>query len=131
MTGPLVRAGIARGDTRLVPPLLPFVDTLPVPRRLVAREHHGHLVVHMRLAHHRFHRDLPESQVWGYDGTVPGPTIEAERGHSVAVEWRNELKGPLPVVVATAPRHADPNGVPVQCLPGLSGGTPDPDTAAL
>ena len=85
----------------------------------------------MRLARHRFHRDLPESHVWGYEGTVPGPTIDAERGHPVTVEWRNELHGPLPVVVTTAPQHADPDGVPAQCVPGLSGGTPDPNTPAL
>jgi spore coat protein A len=80
---------------------------------------------------HRFHRDLPESRIWGYDGTVPGPTIETERGQPVTVEWRNELEGPLPVVVTIAPGNADPNGVPVQCLPGLSGGTPNQRTAAL
>ena len=61
-------------------PLVPFVDELPVPRRLVAAEHHGRLIVRMRPGTHRFHRDLPESRVWGYDGTVPGPTVEAERG---------------------------------------------------
>jgi spore coat protein A len=85
----------------------------------------------MRAAQHRFHRDLPESTIWGYDGTVPGPTIEAERGHPVTVEWRDELSGQLPIVVTRAPEHADANGVPVQCVPGLSGGTPDLNAAAL
>ena len=74
---------------------------------------------------------MPLSSVWGYDGTVPGPTIEVDRGHPVAVEWRNELTGPLPVTVTVAPQHADDNGTPVQCVPGLSGGTPDPKTAAF
>jgi FtsP/CotA-like multicopper oxidase with cupredoxin domain len=35
---------------------------------------------------------------WGYAGAVPGPTIEAERGHPVQVESRNELDSALPVV---------------------------------
>jgi FtsP/CotA-like multicopper oxidase with cupredoxin domain len=65
----------------LTAPLAPFVEALPVPRRLVAAEHEGRLTVRMRPGTHRFHRDLPESTIWGYDGTVPGPTIEAERGN--------------------------------------------------
>ena len=115
----------------LTAPLTPFVDALPVPRRLIAAEHQSQLTVRIRTATHRFHRDLPESRIWGYDGTVPGPTIEAERGKPVMVEWRNELEGPLPVVETVAPKHVDSDDVPVQCLPGLSGGTPDPRAGAL
>src|SRR5258708_156390 len=112
-------------------PLVPFVDALPVPRRLVAAEHDGQLIVRIRVGSHRFHRDLPESRIWGYDGTVPGPTIETERGRPVTVEWRNELEGRLPVVVTIAPEKVNSDGVPVQCLPGLSGGRPDQKAAAL
>src|SRR3982074_2773613 len=111
-------------------PLAPFVDTVPVPQRLVAGEHHGQLTVRTRAGPRQFHRDLPPSRIWGYDGTMPGPTIETERGHPVTVEWRNELEGPLPAVVTTAPQ-ADVDGVPVQCLPGLSGGAPNHDAAGL
>src|SRR5229473_6542773 len=115
----------------LVPQLAPFIDALPLPHRLTAEEHHGSLVVRMRIGEHRFHRDLPVSKIWGYEGMVPGPTIETERGHPVTVEWRNEREGPLPLVVTMAPTHADPRGVPVQCVPGLSGGTADRNPAAL
>jgi spore coat protein A len=124
-------AGKPRNVTQVIPPLVPFVDRLPVPRRLVAAGNEHRLLVRMKAAQHRFHRDLPESTIWGYDGTVPGPTIEAERGHPVTVEWHNELSGALPVVVTTAPRHTDANGVPVQSVPGLSDGTPDLNAAAL
>jgi spore coat protein A len=85
----------------------------------------------MRTGTHRFHRDLPESLVWGYEGSVPGPTVEAERGQPVRVEWINELEGTLPVVVTLAPSETDGDGVPVQCLPGLSGGVPNQDAASL
>jgi spore coat protein A len=115
----------------LITPLPPYVDALPVPRRLRATEHDGRLSVHMRAGTHRFHRDLPESRVWGYAGTIPGPTIEAERGQPLTVEWRNDLAGPFPVVVTIAPAAADADGVPVQCVPGLSGGLPDEHAAAL
>ncbi len=112
-------------------PLAPYVDALPVPRRLRAADHHRRLTVHTRAATHRFHRDLPDSTVWGYDGSVPGPTIEAERGRPVTVEWSNDLDGQFPVVVTVASAAADDHGIPVQCVPGLSGGVPDARAAAL
>jgi FtsP/CotA-like multicopper oxidase with cupredoxin domain len=115
----------------LTSPLTPFVDPLPLPPRLLAREDAGRLNVRMRAGSHRFHRDLPEARVWGYDGGIPGPTIEAERGHPVRVEWINELEGTLPIAVTVAPSEKNDDGVPVQCLPGLSGGSPDPDAASL
>jgi spore coat protein A len=115
----------------LTSPLRPFVDPLPVPPRLLAREHDGQLSVRMRTASHRFHRDLPGSRVWTYEGSVPGPTIEAERGLPVRVEWRNELEGTLPVAVTQSPSETDDRSVPVQCVPGLSGGERDPNAASL
>src|SRR5215471_3646219 len=75
----------------LAAPLAPFADALPVPQRLVATRQNGRLSVPIRAGAHRFHRDLLESAIWGYDSTVPGPTIEAERGQPVTVQWRNEL----------------------------------------
>ncbi len=79
---------------------------------------------------HRFHRDLAPSRVWAYDGRLPGPTIEVDRGIPVEVQWENHLSGTLPVVVVRSPTH-DENGVPVQCLPGRSGGALDPNAASL
>jgi spore coat protein A len=115
----------------LATPLAPFVDPLPVPPRLVAAEHDGRLTVRMRAGAHQFHRDLPASRIWGYEGVVPGPTIEAGRGQPVTVEWRNELEAPLPVVVTIAPNTTGADGVPIQCVPGLSGGEPDRHAAEL
>src|SRR5260370_34938062 len=107
-------ASAARGQGLVQPltaPLTPFVDALLVPRRLIAAEHQGQLTVRIQTATHRFHRDLPESRIWGYDGTVPGPTIEAERGKPVMGEWCNELEGPPPVGHAVAPQDTDRDGV--------------------
>jgi spore coat protein A len=36
------------------------------------------------------------TQIWGYNGTFPGPTIEARRGRRVALRLRNQL--PVPIV---------------------------------
>ncbi|WP_281368179.1 multicopper oxidase family protein [Neobacillus endophyticus] len=37
------------------------------------------------------HRDLPESTVWGFEGSYPGPTIEVLSGERVFVKWINDL----------------------------------------
>jgi FtsP/CotA-like multicopper oxidase with cupredoxin domain len=115
----------------VTPPLAPFVDALPLPSRVIAAEHDGRLTVGIRARTHRFHRDLSVSSIWGFEGTVPGPTIEAERGRPVTIEWRNELEGPFPVVDTTAPQATDADDVPIQCLPGLSGGEPNRHAASL
>ena len=38
----------------------------------------------------------PETDVWAYNGTVPGPTITADRGYEVVVNLTNRLP-PLPL----------------------------------
>ena len=88
------------------------------------------LVVTLQTATHKFHRDLPPSRVWAYEGSLPGPTIDVTRGVAVEVLWENHLSGPLPVIVTAAPEYAI-DGVPVQCVPGRSGGEPDAAAAAL
>ena len=110
-------------------PLTPFVDKLTVPPRRAVSEP-GRLVVRLEPATHRFHRDLPPSRVWAYDGSVPGPTVEVRRGIGLEVLWENRLRGPFPVVVTVAPEYAV-DGVPAQCLPGRSGGASDEAAAAL
>jgi spore coat protein A, manganese oxidase len=39
----------------------------------------------------RVHRDLPPTRQWGFNGSSPGPTIEARSGGGVLVEWENQL----------------------------------------
>jgi spore coat protein A len=102
---------------------------LPVPPRRVVKTA-TRLTIRLQTVNHRFHRDLPPSRVWAYEGQIPGPTIEVDRGTELEVRWENRLSGPLPVVVTRAPVHAA-GGIPVQCLPGRSGGAVDPNAAAL
>jgi FtsP/CotA-like multicopper oxidase with cupredoxin domain len=125
MTGS-VSAGDVAGLVRSV---TPFVDPLPVPPRRVIDEP-TRLDVRVETAMHQFHRGLPPSRVWTYDGHLPGPTIEVRRGVPVEVQWDNSLEGTLPVTVVRAPSF-EADGVPVQCVPGRSGGIPDADAAAL
>lgn len=41
--------------------------------------------------------DGPESDLWGYDGQVPGPIIRAGRGDTLRIRFRNELDEPTSV----------------------------------
>jgi spore coat protein A len=113
----------------LAQPLSPFVDRLTVPPRRVFTEA-ARVAVRLEATTHRFHRDLAPSSVWAYDGHIPGPTIEVRRGVPLEVRWGNRLSGTLPIVVTVAP-SGTADGVPVQCVPGRSGGHIDPSAAAL
>ena len=121
---------VSAGDgAGLVGSLAPFVDPLPMPPRRVIVEP-TRFTVRLQTAMHQFHSGLPRSRVWTYDGHLPGPTIEVRRGVPVEVQWDNRLEGTLPVTVVRAPSF-EVDGVPVQCVPGRSGGAPNADAAAL
>ena len=47
--------------------------------------------VTVKEGQHRFHRDLPEETIWGYDGIFPGPTFKANYGTPILVRYRNNL----------------------------------------
>jgi spore coat protein A, manganese oxidase len=47
--------------------------------------------VEMKQFKQQVHPDLPPTTLWGYDGTWPGPTIEARRNRAVRVRWINNL----------------------------------------
>jgi spore coat protein A len=78
-----------------------FVDPLPVPpiaksqgmkpvrgRPSVQANHYR---IAMREISAKLHRDLPPARLWGYNGSVPGPTFEMRRGEGAYIEWVNEL----------------------------------------
>ncbi len=125
----MIGSASARDGAGLERSLAPFVDPLPMPPRRVIVEP-TRLTVRLETALHQFHSGLPRSRVWTYDGHLPGPTIEVRRGVAVEVEWDNQVGGTLPVTVVRAPSF-EVNGVPVQCVPGRSGGVPDAAAAAL
>lgn len=70
--------------------LAPFVDSLPMPPVLRPRAGET-LRIAMQAGEQRLHRDLPPTPVWTYNGSMPGPTIEARSGQPVSVEWHNGL----------------------------------------
>ena len=42
-------------------------------------------------ATHSFHRELPAQPIWGYDGTLPGPTFVARVGEPIVIRFNNML----------------------------------------
>jgi spore coat protein A len=81
--------------------LTPFVDPLPIPRIAKAlgmranpddaKQQIPYYRIAMRAMEQKVHRDLPETRMWGFDGSFPGPTIETQSGAAMIVEWANEL----------------------------------------
>jgi len=78
-----------------------FVDPLPIPAvaqpigNRSVQEHPGASLPYYRIAARQFavplHRDLKPTLQWGYESSVPGPTIETHRGRGLVIEWINDL----------------------------------------
>lgn len=94
---------LAAPNVPLVNPvtLARFVDALPIPAVMKPAGHRAHPAypgkllpyyrMRMRAFRARLHRDLPPTPLWGYDGSFPGPTLEARRDEPLLVEWVNAL----------------------------------------
>ena len=116
----LVPQAVARkdGDRGLSPATAPFVEPLPIPPtaqpvtflspapqaaplpgegRTAAHQRWNEFLpvrlyeVHVKEAQHTFHRDLPDSTIWGFDGILPGPTFHARYGEPILVRRFNDL----------------------------------------
>ena len=91
----------AQANTLNAGTLAAFVDPLPIPA--VAKSSSMKplpsspktVVPYYRLAAQqvetKIHRDLKPTRMWGFGGSVPGPTLELRSGEEVLVEWANEL----------------------------------------
>lgn len=118
------RGAFASGsDLPPSPSLAPFVDPMPVPSILAPitptaitpsppRALPGTLsffTIEMREALQTFHRDLPATSIWGYNGVTPGPTIVGRAGVPSLVRFINRLPARDPVgiglPIATIHRH--------------------------
>ena len=79
-----------------------FCDELPVPpilrseRRVDGSDFYE---VEMEKTMHKFHSSFCPTEVWGYEGMYPGPTIEVMKDEKIYVKWINDLprKHLLPV----------------------------------
>src|SRR3954467_8810333 len=81
--------------------LKPYQDPLPIPptARFAGTAQRGPYpgaplyTIAARQLTQKFHRDLPPTTAWGYDGSFPGPVIRATSGSPLYVRWRNALPG--------------------------------------
>jgi spore coat protein A len=71
-----------------------FIDPLPKPGVLAPSGYAGTVPVYQIAASEfaqQLHSDLPPTTVWGYQGSYPGPTIEARRNQPLRIVWQNRL----------------------------------------
>src|SRR5262249_52724847 len=54
-------------------------------------------VIHERPVSHSFHPQLPNNVLWGYNGSIPGPTFIAKSGTPQLVRFVNDLPTNDPV----------------------------------
>ncbi|MGE5549020.1 MAG: multicopper oxidase family protein, partial [Bacteroidota bacterium] len=78
-----------------IPDTVPkFVDPVPIPAvlRPIGIERGKPLYgITMSQFQQQLHRDFLPTTVWGYNGTYPGPTIEARRNQAIRVRYLNNL----------------------------------------
>ena len=71
-----------------------FIDPLPVPPTLSPDTERypdtDYYEIRMSQFGQELHSQLPETTVWGYEKSFPGPTIEARRGRRTRVKWIND-----------------------------------------
>jgi spore coat protein A len=75
-------------------PITKYKDKLPVPRVLKPKyqdDEATYYEVRMVQAKQSLHSELPDTLVWCYEGTYPGPVIEARKNEKVLIQWKNEL----------------------------------------
>ncbi|MGE5530249.1 MAG: multicopper oxidase family protein [Patescibacteria group bacterium] len=71
-----------------------FVDPLPIPAVLKPIGMEGKKPLYevvMNQFRQKLHRDFAPTPVWGYNGTYPGPTIEARTNRAITVRYLNDL----------------------------------------
>jgi FtsP/CotA-like multicopper oxidase with cupredoxin domain len=112
--GPLV--GLARGDAPTTPPTTPWQRPLPIPRTASFTTVAGTRVYGItttRGVAQLLPAPLPPTEIWGYDGIFPGPTIRAESGTPIVAVVRNQLPEPITVHQHGAVVDGDSDGFPV------------------
>jgi|GEM_PF-168624 len=83
------------GDNNVDCGLTPFVDALPIPSPLIPTgttpEGVTQYTVDVEAVSQQLHSELPDTDVWTYNGAYPGATIEARSGEPIEVTYNNNL----------------------------------------
>ncbi|MCN9242866.1 multicopper oxidase domain-containing protein [Streptomyces sp. RY43-2] len=113
--------------------LTPYVAPLTIPP--VLRPYAGDVLreteIALRPTWVRLHPQLPPTLMWGYDGSVPGPTIEVRRGQRIRIAWTNRIPKESEYPVTAVQVKSRERGAPASTEPGRGGVEPDKDVAAL
>jgi spore coat protein A, manganese oxidase len=116
--GPLVQ--LARGDGPTTPPTAPFARDLTVPPVAVPVPGGDPAVdsyqVTLQPASLQI-LDGPATPIWTYGGTLPGPTVLARAGRTVAVTQTNGLPVPFTTHHHGAVVNGDSDGHPSDLVP--------------
>lgn len=114
--------------------LVPYTDRLPIPEvlRPARADVHRETEIAVRPTWVRLHSQLPPTLMWGYNGTVPGPTIEVRRGERVRIAWTNRVPrgSEYPVTAVEVPVRP-PGTPPATTEAGRGGVEANADVAAL
>jgi len=133
-------AEIASAQTRPLDArtLAPFVDRLPIsavlspeglrPSPLDATAKLPYYRLSMRQAEAKLHRDLQPTRFWGFNSSLPGPTIETRGGQAVLVEWVNDLPTSHFLPIDHALEGAEADKPAVRAVVHLHGGRVPPES---
>lgn len=120
----------ARASDELTPYMAPL--TVPPVLRPAADDVLRETEIAVRPTWVRLHPQLPPTLMWGYDGHVPGPTVEVRRGQRVRIAWTNRIPQDAEYPVTSVEVPAGAPGTPAPSTePGRAGVEPDKDVAAL
>ncbi|RJP77073.1 MAG: T9SS C-terminal target domain-containing protein [Candidatus Zixiibacteriota bacterium] len=101
-----------------------YIDPLPLPGVATSMgqvQGATYYEITMTEFQQQLHSQIPPTTVWGYNGTFPGPTIEAFSNKKVLVRWWNQLPTDHLLTVDTTVHGA--GGVPeVRTVVHLHGG---------
>lgn len=118
--------------------LAPFVDPLPLPAVLPpeglrpspadSNAKVPYYRVTMRQGETKLHRDLNPTRFWGFNASLPGPTIEACGGEGVLVEWVNDLPASHFLPIDHTLEGAEADKPAVRAVVHLHGGRVPPES---
>lgn len=102
-TGLILPIGCSSGSRHTAPAnqldaakLTKYLDPLPVPSALSPVSQTAGVTYYeitTSAFNSKLHAQLSATNLWGYNGMYPGPTIEARTGEIVKVKWINGLTG--------------------------------------
>ncbi|MFI2372568.1 O-aminophenol oxidase PhsA [Streptomyces sp. NPDC018833] len=114
--------------------LTPYADPLTIPPvlRPDVADVRQEIEIALRPTWVRMHSQLPPTLMWGYEGSVPGPTIEVRRGQRIRIAWTNRIPPGSEYPVTAVEVGPTPAGQPLpHNRPGREGVKPDENVAAL